>query len=127
MSTSAVEGDHGMRTRHDLRADLLEQWIHRMGVDVRQDQRRTDTARDKRRRRCGSILLPLVPRHARAAALFCPDISQAALLANPGFILPPEFDRLAASVVGNGGSDQRGESLTRLLRGSILHGMARTR
>jgi hypothetical protein len=36
----------------------------------------------------------LVAWRVRAAAALAPNVSQRALLANTGFILPPEFDRL---------------------------------
>ena len=109
MPAGTVERDHGMRALHDLRADLLEVQVHRIDIDVRQDESGTDpTCRTNGAEDVGP-LVSLIPWPARASALFCPDVSQAALLADPGFILPPELDRFAAGVVGNGGGDQRGE------------------
>src|ERR1700742_1442236 len=42
MPASAVERDHGMRAGRDLRADLREMQVHRLSVDLWQDQRRTN-------------------------------------------------------------------------------------
>ncbi len=51
----------------------------------------------------------LVARCARTAAAVGPDVGQAALLADPGFVLPPQLDRLAASRLGDRGGDQGGK------------------
>ena len=83
----AVERDHDVGAGRDLRADLLEMRVHRMDVDMRQDQRRTDAASGTAGAEDVGPLVALIPRLARPAALLRPDIGQAALLADPGFIL----------------------------------------
>src|ERR1700674_5288958 len=45
----------------------------------------------------------------RTAAALCPDAGQCALLTNPGFVLPPKFDRFFARMLGDDGFDQIGE------------------
>ncbi len=107
--TGAVECENCMSARSDLRADFRQVQVHRLGVDERQHQGcsypsgRTDGAEQ-----VGPIV-SLVARRTGTAALVGPDIGQAALLADAGFVLPPEFDRLAACVFGNGGDDQVGK------------------
>jgi hypothetical protein len=48
----------------------------------------------------------LIARCGRPAALPGPDMRQAALLADTGFVLPPKFDRLGTSLMRDGIADQ---------------------
>jgi hypothetical protein len=88
-----------------LRADFLEVQVHRIDIDVRQDERGTDPACGTNGAEDVGPFVSLIPWPARAASFLRPDVGQAALLADPGFILPPELDRLAAGVVGNSGGE----------------------
>jgi hypothetical protein len=98
-----------MRAGCDLRADLREMQVHRLDVDVWQDQCRTNPAGGTDGAKDVGPFVSLISRLAGATARLRPDISQAALLADPGFVLPPELDRLAAGVLGNGRRDEGGE------------------
>jgi hypothetical protein len=80
-----------------------------MGVDIRQDQRRTDAAGEADGAEDVGPLVALVSWLAWAAAFLRPDVSQAALLANAGFVLPAELDRLALGVLWNDGRDEGGK------------------
>src|ERR1700756_320601 len=109
MPASAVERDHGMRAGGDLRADLREMQGHRLDVDVGQDQRRPNPTGGTDGTKDVGPFVSLIARLAGTAAGLRPDIGQAALLADPGFVLPPELDRLPAGVLGNGRRDEGGE------------------
>jgi hypothetical protein len=105
----AIQGDDGMRAGGDLCADLRKVQVHRFGIDRRQHEGRADAPRGTDGPEQVGPVVPLIAWRAGTAALFCPDIGQAALLADTGFVLPPEFDRLAAGVLRDGGRDQLGE------------------
>jgi len=53
--------------------------------------------------------VPVIARHARARADRRPDIGVAAFLADPGFVLEPDFYRAAGRGGREGGFDQVGE------------------
>ena len=55
------------------------------------------------------LLLGRQARRRRPAALVAPDVGQCALLTNAGLVLPPELDRLAPRMLGDGGGDESGE------------------
>ena len=109
MPAGAIERDHGVGAGADVGADLGEMQAHRLAVDLGQDQadaeiaRRTDGAEEIGR------CMALIARHGGAGPLAGPEIGQAALLADAGLILPPEFDRLAARMLRDCASDQIGE------------------
>src|SRR6202012_6025994 len=99
----------GMGARCDLCADFRQVQVHCVAIDVRQDQRRANApGRTDGAENVGPFV-SLIARLARTAARFRPDIGQAALLADSGFVLPPEFDRLATGAGGNDGADQLGK------------------
>ena len=83
--------------------------VHRFGVDLGQHQGGTDPARGADRAEQIGPLVALIARRPRAAALLSPDVGQAALLTDPRFVLPPQFDRLAAGMLRNDSGDQFGE------------------
>ena len=97
-----------------------------MGVGLWQDQssaavaRRTDGTKDI------GPFVTLIAQRRWTAAPPGPDIGQRALLADSGFILPPEFDRLVASGLRNRIRNKLVEVFfMRLLRVWIGFGMAR--
>ena len=94
--------------RH-LAADLLEMQIHRLRVGIRQDQGRTDIAMRANSAKYVGPFAALIPRRGWTAAALGPDASQCTLLTNPGFVLPPEFNRLFARMLGDRGFDQIGK------------------
>jgi hypothetical protein len=107
--SGAIQHNDGMGAGCDLRADFRKVQAHCVGIDMRQNQRRanapvrTDGTEDV------GPLVSLITRLAGTAARLRPDIGQAALPADDRFVLPPEFDRLAASVGGNGSPNQVGK------------------
>ena len=105
----AVEHEDGMAPGCDAAADLGEVQVHGLGIDVGEDQRRSEVA-------CGADgaeqigpIVTLVAGRSGPTAALCPDAGQRALLANPGFVLPPQFDRLVARVCRDAGGNQIGE------------------
>ena len=109
MPSGAVDNDDGMGAGCHGLADLGQMQGHGLFVGERHDEGgagaagRADSAEDV------GPAVSAVARSGWSATLFRPDVGQRALLADPGFVLPPEFDRLAASVLGNRGGDQGGE------------------
>jgi hypothetical protein len=71
---SAVKRDHGMRTGRDLGADFCQVQVHRMNVDVRQDQRRTNTACRTDGAKDVGPFVSLIPRLTRTAARLRPNV-----------------------------------------------------
>ena len=72
-----------------MSADFRQMQVHGFGVDLGQDQTDADTAgRTDRAKNVGPIVA-LIARRARPTAPLGPNVSQAALLADAGFVLPP--------------------------------------
>ena len=94
-----------MRAGRDLAADFGQMQVHRLGVDSGQYESSPYPAGGADGAEQIGPVVTLVAGSARSAALGCPDVGQAALLADPGFILPPKLDRLAAGVF----RDRRGD------------------
>jgi hypothetical protein len=98
-----------MATCRHLAADSSEMQRHGLGVRGRHDQARCDaTLRTGRAEQVGPVVA-LVVRRARPRSTLGPDPGQRALLADPGLILEPDFDRLAFGAVGDLRRDCRGE------------------
>ena len=109
MPAGAVEDEDGVRAGGDLGADLRQVQVHRLDVDARQHQCGADAARRTDGAEQIGRGVALIARRTRAAALVGPDVGQASLLADACFILPPQLDRLAPSMLGKGRGDQLGE------------------
>lgn len=109
MPSGAIDGDDGVGTGLDGLSDRGEVVVHRLAADFGHDQsdaeitRGTDGAED-----IGEVVA-LIADRGGTCAFQRPDIGQAALLADPGLILPPQFDRLGAGVLGDRLGDQAGE------------------
>lgn len=109
MPPGAIQQHDGMGARCDVAADFDQMQVHCFGIGLGQHQGRADaTCRTDRAEDIGPVV-GLIARRRRPGALFGPDVGQAALLANARFILPPEFERLAASLGRDGVGDQRGK------------------
>lgn len=86
-----IKDDYGVRARRDMEGDLFEVHAHRLGVAVGHDDAgslafsRTDCAKDP----CRGT--PLVARSRRARAALDPAPGELGLLADPGFVLPPQL------------------------------------
>src|SRR5271166_3572747 len=109
MPTRPIKEQDGVTALRHLAADFLEMQIHRLGVGIRQDQSRADIATRTDGAENVGPFAALIARRGRTAAAFGPNAGQRALLPNPSFILPPEFDRLVARMLGDCGFDQIGE------------------
>jgi hypothetical protein len=109
MIAGAVEDESGVTTCGHLVADSREMQRHGLGVRRRHDQACCDaTLRTSRTEQVGPVVASVVRRAGPRSALG-PDAGQRALLADPGFILEPDFDRLAFGAVGELRRDCRGE------------------
>src|SRR5579859_1868322 len=109
MPSGPVEEDHGVGAGGDLAADLLQMQVHGPGVGVGQNPGGADAAGGTDGPEQVGPLVALVAGGARPAAALGPDAGQRALLADAGLVLPPDFDRLVARRLGDGGRDQIGE------------------
>jgi hypothetical protein len=109
MIAGAIEDESGVAICRHLVADSSEMQRHGLGVRRRHDQACCDaTLRTGRAEQVGPIVASVVRRPGPRSTLG-PDASQCALLADPGFILEPDFDRLAFGAVGELRRDCRGE------------------
>ena len=91
----SIEDDGGVCALGHGFADLREMQVEGVRIGVRQHQ---GSAGPARRTGCAEDVSPVispVARGARPRALLRPDAGQRALLANAGFILEPDLDRLA--------------------------------
>lgn len=105
----AVESDDRMSASCDLLADFRQMQVHRDRIDA--GQNKGDPSAPRRTDRAENIdpFVSLIARCPGAASFIRPDVGQAALLPDPGFILPPELEGLSTRVLGDGGSDEVGE------------------
>ena len=109
MPSSPVHYQYGMGTGCDQGADLMQVKVHRARIGAGENQRRSGVTGRTNRAEYVRPLIALIAQRHRAAAAFGPAVSQAALLTNPGFVLPPEFDRPPAHGFGNDLCDELGE------------------
>lgn len=91
----------------DVAADLVKVKLHGLGVGEGQRQRRARAARRADGAEQVGALVALVGRLAGARAAAGPLADDAVLLADPGFVLEPDLDRLALRQIGEMGA-QRG-------------------
>ena len=89
-----------MRVLGDVAADLVEMKLHGFGVGMRKRERRPGaTGRADGAEQIGAGVA-LIGRLAGSCATSCPLADDAVLLADPGFVLPPDLDRLSFRQVG---------------------------
>jgi hypothetical protein len=109
MPTGSVADQHGMCARADLLGDLGEVDGHRLAVDPGRDDGGTDgTGRTDCAEEIGRVMA-IVANCRWAAAAQRPLIRQRAFLADAGFILEPDLDRLAGRARRQGCSYENGE------------------
>ncbi len=89
MPARAVEFQDRMRAGGDERADRGQVQVHRIRVGIWQHQPGTDAARWADGTKDVGPIVTTVTWRDRAAALLGPDVGQAALLADTGFVLQP--------------------------------------
>jgi hypothetical protein len=85
--SGAVQCQHGKRTLGNLRANLLQVQVHGVDVGIRQHQPGPDAPRRTDRAEQVAPAVTLISRRGGAAAAFCPNTAQTALLTNTRFIL----------------------------------------
>src|SRR5207344_901636 len=109
MIAGAIEDESGVATCRHLVADSSEMQRHGLGVRRRHDEACCDTTlRTGRAEQVGPVVASVM-RRAGPRSTLGPDAGQRALLADPGFILEPNFDRLAFGAVRDLRCDCRGE------------------
>src|ERR1700749_4473153 len=109
MIAGAIEDESSMATCCYLSADSSEMQRHSFGVGRGHNQACCDaTLRTGRAEQVGPIVAPVV-RRAGSRSTLGPDAGQRPLLADPGFILEPDFDRLVFGAIGDLCRDGRGE------------------
>lgn len=109
MIAGAIEDESGVATCRYLATDSNQMQRHGLGVRCRHDEARCDaTLRTGRAEQISPVVASVV-RRAGPRSTLGPDAGQRALLADPGLILEPDFDRLAFGVVGDLRRDCRGE------------------
>jgi len=86
----------------DLSADFLEMFTHCFAVGRWHDDCRTHRARRANRAEQIDRVMPVIPHHRRTRADRCPNIFEAAFLADPGFVLEPNLDRFSGCRGGQG-------------------------
>ncbi len=106
---STIEDEGGVTVWRDVPADLGQMQRHDLGVGGWDDEGRrgaalrTDGAEDI------GPFVALIARRTGPCSPLSPDAGQRALLADPRFVLEPDFDRLVFGVVGELRSDSGGE------------------
>jgi hypothetical protein len=102
--TSTVEDQQGDGTDADALANFGQVFIHGLDADCRHDQRGAGAARRADGAEQVSPSEPPVAADARTRAALGPDAGQRAVLANPGFVLKPDFDRPAGKLLRDCGA-----------------------
>jgi hypothetical protein len=122
MPAGAVHNEHGVRAWGHLAAELVEEGLHDVGPDDRQDQAEGGVAlrADGAEQVDGGVALVFDSRGAGAALE--PSSAVAAGLADPGLVLQPDFDALGLGMGRRGFGDQIAEFFLKSAwaRGSAL-------
>lgn len=98
--TSAVHDDDGMCATGDVTADFDKVGVHRMGVGMWHDQRRTHAACRTNRSKDIGTFISLIAHGAGPCAFLAPNIGERAFLTYAGFVLNPDFKAFANGVFG---------------------------
>ena len=93
MPSGAVEQQHGMRALGDVARDFVEVKLHHVGVGIGQRQGRSDAARWADRAEQIGVVVALIGGLSGPRSTPGPLADEAVLLADPGFVLEPDFDR----------------------------------
>jgi len=105
----AVEDDGGMCAGTDLTTDLGEMQRQRFAVGDRKNKGRGGPALRTSGAEDVGPFIALVARSARARSALCPNAGQRALLADPRFVLEPDFDGLVPGAIRELRCHRRGE------------------
>ncbi len=109
MISGAVENQRGMRAGRDDLGDFRQMHRHRLGVGLRQDERGGDLARRAGGSKNVGPDVALIARRAGSGSASGPYPRQRALLSDPGPVLKPDFERLAARRVWKSLRDNVGD------------------
>ena len=96
----AIEEQNGVGALGDGSGDLIKVQLHGLGVGIGHGERCADAARRADRAKQIGVLVTLVGRLARPRSPPGPLADDAVLLSDAGFVLKPDFDRLARGNVG---------------------------
>jgi hypothetical protein len=100
MPSGAIEDQHGVRALGDMARYLVEMQLHRAGVGERQRQRCPFAVGWTDRAEQIGIRVALIGGLTRPRSTPRPLTNDAVLLADAGFVLPPDFDGFAFRQVG---------------------------
>ena len=87
MPSGAIEDQHGMRLGGNLTADLLQMQVHRVAVGPRQHPGGADATIGTDGAENIGPSITLIARRRRPLAALTPDVGQAGMLTDPGFVL----------------------------------------
>jgi hypothetical protein len=93
MPSGAIQKQQGVGALGDGARDFVEVKLHHVGVGVRQRQRCPDAAGGTDRAEQIGVVVALVGGLPRPGSASGPLADEAVLLADPRFILEPDFDR----------------------------------
>ena len=96
----SVQDQQGDGPRRHVAADFFQMFVHGRDIDLWHYDRRANAASRAGRPKQTGPGKPVIPDRARTRTARGPNSRQRALLADPCFVLPPEFDGLALGVVG---------------------------
>ena len=97
MPTGPVEQQNSMRFSGNMPADLVKMHLHGVGISKRHRKRCTRAAPWANGAEQIHRFVALIGWQAWPGSPSCPDPRQAILLADPGFVLKPDVDALAAA------------------------------
>ena len=109
MRAGPIEEEHGVGAAADTARDLDEVELHRLAVGVGHGERRAGAARRADGAEQVGAFVALIGGLAWARAAPRPLPHEAVLLADAGFVLEPDLDRLAFRQAGAVSVQRRGE------------------
>ena len=93
MPSGAIEQQDGVGALGDVARDFVEVKLHHVGVGIGKRQSRSDAARRADRAEQIGVVVALVGGLSGPRSTPGPLADEAVLLADPGFVLEPDFDR----------------------------------
>ena len=118
MPSRTIENEQGDRAGADASPDFGQVHVHDVDIDSWHDQCNAGAACGANRTEQISPCKAAVARDPRARAALRPDPAHCALLADPGFILEPDFYRASGALRRDRGTGQFGEVF--LVRSSVF-------
>jgi len=88
-----VEKHHGVCALGDVARDFLQVELHHVGVGIGKRQGRSDAPRWADRAEQIGVVIALIGGLSGSRSAPSPLADEAVLLADPGFVLEPDFDR----------------------------------